>query len=142
MDELPDSIYTQVTDLSERGNVRMEAGLYDEAIALWEQALRLIPQPEAKWDAALWLHASIADALRSMGAVSDALRRFQVAARCADGATNPFVLFSIGACEVDLGHEDAAVDPLLRAYMLEGDELFADQDPRYFDLLRRRKLVD
>ncbi len=125
-DELPDAVHAHITTLSERGNIRMEAGLYDQAIAAWEEALAVVPEPKALWDASLWLNASIGDALRSKGDIPAALERFEIATRCADGATNPFVLFSLGACHLDLGQKDQAVDPLLRAYMLEGDEIFAD----------------
>ena len=139
---LPDAIFKDVEDLSECGNTHMQAGLYDAAVVVWQQALRLLPPPQAQWDAALWLHASIGDAFRAKGEIAAALDSFQNAARCADGAVNPFVLFSIGACNVDSGHEDVAVDPFLRAYMLEGEEIFEGQDPEYIKVLRKRNLVD
>ncbi|VVC53632.1 hypothetical protein RHAL1_00514 [Beijerinckiaceae bacterium RH AL1] len=141
-DELPDALHTQIEALSERGNIARDAGAIEDAIAAWEQALALVPQPQAIWDAALWLHASIADALRAKGDVAAALHRFEAAARCADGATHPFVLLGLGACRLDLGHPDEAVDPLLRAYMIEGEDIFADEDPKYLGLLRQHRLVD
>lgn len=141
-DQLPDAIYAKVKALSDQGNQHMSAHRYTAAVASWEQALALLPQPQALWDAALWLHASIGDGLRSSDDLAGALDQFRIAANCADGATNPFVLFNIGACLLDLGNEDEAVDPLLRAYMLEGEEIFEDEDSKYIDLLRRRKLVD
>ena len=139
---LPDAIFKDVEDLSECGNTHMQAGLYDAAVVVWQQALRLLPPPQAQWDAALWLHASIGDAFRAKGEIAAALDSFQNAARCADGAVNPFVLFSIGACNVDSGHEDVAVDPFLRAYMLEGEGIFEGQDPGYIKVLQKRYLID
>nr|USU34169.1 tetratricopeptide repeat protein [Methylobacterium sp. OTU13CASTA1] len=139
---LPDAIFKDVEDLSECGNTHMQAGLYDAAVVVWQQALRLLPPPQAQWDAALWLHASIGDAFRAKGEITAALDSFQNAARCADGAVNPFVLFSIGACNVDSGHEDVAVDPFLRAYMLEGEGIFEGQDPGYIKVLQKRNLID
>ncbi|WP_156398920.1 MULTISPECIES: tetratricopeptide repeat protein [unclassified Methylobacterium] len=139
---LPDAIFKDVEDLSECGNTHMQAGLYDAAVVVWQQALRLLPPPQAQWDAALWLHASIGDAFRAKGEIAAALDSFQNAARCADGAVNPFVLFSIGACNVDSGHEDVAVDPFLRAYMLEGEGIFEGQDPEYIKVLQKRNLID
>ena len=139
---LPDAIFKDVEDLSECGNTHMQAGLYDAAVVVWQQALRLLPPPQAQWDAALWLHASIGDAFRAKGEIAAALDSFQNAARCADGAVNPFVLFSIGACNVDSGHEDVAVDPFLRAYMLEGEGIFEGQDPGYIKVLQKRNLID
>lgn len=139
---LPDAIFKDVEDLSECGNTHMQAGLYDAAVVVWQQALRLLPPPQAQWDAALWLHASIGDAFRAKGEIAAALDSFQNAARCADGAVNPFVLFSIGACNVDSGHEDVAVDPFLRAYMLEGEGIFEGQDLEYIKVLQKRNLID
>ena len=139
---LPDAIFKDVEDLSECGNTHMQAGLYDAAVVVWQQALRLLPPPQAQWDAALWLHASIGDAFRAKGEIAAALDSFENAARCADGAVNPFVLFSIGACNVDSGHEDVAVAPFLRAYMLEGEGIFEGQDPEYIKVLQKRNLID
>ncbi len=47
-EELPDDIYERVYDLSERGNVLLEAGQAIEAIAVWNAALALLPEPRRK----------------------------------------------------------------------------------------------
>ncbi|MFS4439328.1 hypothetical protein ACMA5I_14035 [Paracoccaceae bacterium GXU_MW_L88] len=138
MDELPDPIYDRVTELSELGNGALDASQYDAAIGYWRSALALLPAPQAQWDAAMWLHASIGDAYREKGAMEDALSSFQSADAAGDGHANAFVQFSLGATLYDLGRRDDAVDPLLRAYMLEGEEIFEPDDVSYLEFLRSR----
>jgi tetratricopeptide (TPR) repeat protein len=139
--ELPDDIHVQVTQLSEQGNVYLNAGIADKAITVWKEALHLLPTPQRQWEAATWLHASLGNAFRSTGDFENALSHFQSAASSADGQTNPFVLISLGATFYDLGRIEEATDPLLRTFMLEGRDIFEEFGGPYFDHLLRRKLV-
>ena len=141
-DELPDDIYDRVTELSEKGNIALNAGDAAGAIAYWSEALKLLPSPQSKWEAALWLHASIGDALRQQGRLEEALSAFQSAYASAEGHFNPFVQVSLGMTLLDLGRAEEATDPLLRAYMMEGEEIFRGSDPKYLDHLAQRRLLD
>ncbi|MCY1445511.1 hypothetical protein D9M71_620280 [compost metagenome] len=64
------------------------------------------------------------------------------ALNCPDGHANPFVLLRLGQALVDLGNESVGVDYLLRAYILEGEEVFEEDGVQYLQLLRNRKLID
>lgn len=141
-DELPDDVHERITELSEDGNDRLDRGDARGAIAAWQKALQLLPEPRRKWDAALWLHASIGDAQRQDGDIAAALDSFQQAAASSDGYANGFVQLGIGTCLYDLGHEEESADHLLRAYMAEGEEIFEESDPKYLDYLRKKKLID
>ncbi|TDX83833.1 hypothetical protein EDE05_106242 [Neorhizobium sp. R1-B] len=141
-DELPDEIYDRVSDLSERGNDFLDADQYDEAITVWRSALALLPEPRQKWEAAVWLNASIGDAQQQKGETEEALASFRQAAASADGYANGFVQLGIGTCLYDLGRQKESTDPLLRAYMAEGEDIFEESDPKYLDHLRKRKLID
>ncbi|MDO1583073.1 hypothetical protein Q2T52_13360 [Rhizobium oryzicola] len=141
-EELPDDIYDRVSDLSERGNDLLEAGQADAAIVAWQSALALLPEPRRKWEAAMWLHASIGDAQQQQGETEAALLSFQEAAESADGYANGFVQLGIGTCLFDLGRKAESTDHLLRAFMAEGEEIFEESDPKYFDHLRSQKLID
>jgi tetratricopeptide (TPR) repeat protein len=140
-EELPDDIHEVVVELSELGNNAMDEEDYDQAISEWRTALALLPQPKSKWQAAMWLHASIGDALRAQSETAAALVEFQAAYGASDGQTNPFVLFSLGACHLDLGHDEEATEFLNKAYELEGEEIF-EEEPEYLELLRKRKLLN
>ena len=141
-DELPDDIYDRVTALSDKGNIALSAGDSAGAVAHWSEALKLLPSPQSKWDAALWLHASIGDALRQQGRLEEALSAFRSAYAAAEGHLNPFVQVSLGMTLLDLERAEEATDPLLRAYMMEGEEIFRGSDPKYLDHLAQRRLLD
>ncbi|MBZ5758106.1 MULTISPECIES: tetratricopeptide repeat protein [Rhizobium] len=140
-EELADDIHERVTELSEQGNDLLDAGNETGAIRCWQSAIRLLPEPHHKWDAALWLYASIGDAQRQQGDMESALSSFQRAAASSDGHANGFVQLGIGTCLYDLGHQEESTDPLLRAYMAEGEEIFEESDAKYLNYLRMRKLV-
>jgi len=141
MDELPDAIFERVTELSEQGNAAMEDGDYARAVMLWREALGLLPAPEKKWSAAMWLHGSIGDAQRASGDIEDGLSSFQSAAATVDGAQNPFIQYGLGISLLDMGRTEEATDPLLRAYMLAGTDIFQEDDPRYLQHLMKQGLV-
>lgn len=59
-----------------------------------------------------------------------------------DGYGNPFIMLRLGECCLEIGDEKNAVEYLLRAYMMEGKEIFEpdengeDDGQKYFDFLR------
>ena len=137
-DELDDATHLRIEILSEEGNVLLEDdGDWEGAIAKWQSALALVPDPKTDWDAALWLYASIGTAWREGGDAARAQDAFETAYRCPEGHLNPFVLLQLGKTYADSGAEDAATRMLLRAFMLEGEAIFAE-DPPYLDYLRER----
>jgi tetratricopeptide (TPR) repeat protein len=142
-DNLPDEIYEKITDLSEQGNTLLDAGDINGAIAAWEEALATVPSPNTEWESALWLHASLGEAHRMAGRFDIAQGHLLDALNCPDGHMNPFVLLRLGETLVDQGQPDPGTEYLLRAYMLEGDEIFEEDDDKpYFQILRDRGLVD
>ena len=140
--ELPDDIYDRITILSENGNDALEGrGDADEAIGLWQEALKALPDPKLRWAAATWLHASIGEAHRMESRLPEALASFQMAHAADGGAHNAFVQYGLGACLFDLDRKADATDPLLRAYMLEGRDIFREGKRDYLDHLRAQGLV-
>jgi tetratricopeptide (TPR) repeat protein len=141
-EELSEDIHDRVTELCEQGNDLFDRGDAKAAISVWREALQLLPEPRRRWDAAVWLHASIGEAQREDGDLNEALYSFQEAAASGDGYANSFVQLGLGTCLYDLGRQEESTDPLLRAYMAEGEEIFEDSEPKYLDYLRKRKLLD
>ena len=139
--ELPDDIYREVVRLSSIGDEFDERGLPVEAITSWRQALALLPTPKRIWDASVWLNASIGDAFLQVGDWENACRAFREAENSGNGFSNAFVQFGLGVSFFELGDAFAAKEHLLRAYMLEGYDLFADADPKYLSLLIKEKLI-
>ncbi len=58
------------------------------------------------------------------------------------GYGNPFVMLRLGECCLEIGDEKNALEYLLRAYMMEGEDIFEPDDDgeddgaKYFDFLR------
>ncbi|MDQ7309743.1 MULTISPECIES: hypothetical protein [Stenotrophomonas] len=141
--ELPDEIYEQVTDLSEQGNVLMDADDHAGATRCWLQALEALPAPAKDWEAYTWLCASLGDASFLSGDVVAALKYFMDALNGPDGRANPFILYRAGQCNELLGQRDRALEYLLRAYALDGEDIFNadDEGGKYLALLRQQGLT-
>jgi len=143
--ELPDDIYEQIEQLSEQGNDLCDEGDFAGAVKVWQEALELLPEPRAEWEAALWLHASIGDAYYQEGAWQDAKDALFDALNCPEATVNPFVHYMLGKTFLHLEDEEGAVDHLLRAYMLDGVEIFdtdEDEGPDALELLQQKGLID
>ena len=143
--ELPDELYEQIEDLSGQGNDLCDDDNFRGAIDVWQSALALLPEPKNQWEAALWLHASIGDAYYQEDEFENARNSFFDAMNCPDGQDNPFVYYMLGKTLLRLEQEEEAVQYLLRAYMLEGVDIFdADEDegPDAFALLEQHGLVN
>jgi len=54
---------------------------------------------------------------------------------CPAAIGNPFIHLRRGQVLFEQGEMEAAVQELLRAYMRGGDEIFSEDDPKYFRLL-------
>lgn len=132
---LPDALYRRMTTLTDRGNERMDIDDFEGALADFEEALKLVPEPRRIWTASMWLHASIGDCQFQLGRFQEALDSMVEARNCADGLANPFVLLRIGQSSFELGDLEGAKQALTQAYMLEGKEIFDESDPKYLAFL-------
>lgn len=127
--ELPEDIREALDEICEQGNEAMDEQNPEEALLFFRQAVSLLPEPPDKWEAYGWLCAAQGDAYYALGGFEPALERFGKAydLSAPEGAT-PFVLLRLGQCHRRLGNDKKAAEYLLRAYQLEGEEIFAD-DP-------------
>lgn len=134
--ELDDDIYDRITELSDEGNELAEEGDFEAAAAKFSEALELIPAPKTDWEAAMWLYASIGDMYYFLGSYEAAANSLFDALNCPDGFMNPFVHLRLGESLYELGRAGKAKEHLLQAYMLEGKDIFADEDTKYFNSIR------
>ncbi|HCD6632548.1 tetratricopeptide repeat protein [Pseudomonas aeruginosa] len=142
--ELPAEIHDKVDVLSMEGNDLMDDENFEAAIEKWSQALELLPEPKVEWEAYMWLSASIGDALYQQRKYESARNRFLDALNAPDGVENPFVHYRLGQCQLKLGNEALGVESLLKAYMLDGEDIFMAEDDgvSFLKILQDRKLVD
>lgn len=135
--DLDEELYQKVTVLSEDGNNHFDKEEWEQAIKLFYEALGLLPKPVTQWEAALWLNASIGDAFFQEGSYAAAKEALLDALNCPDGHNNPFVQLRLGETLYELDDTEGAKEHLLRSYMLEGIEVFEDEDAKYLSFLEK-----
>ena len=126
-----------VDDYAEEGNLLFDDGKYAEAVRVWEEELNSLKKPLNAQSEAVWFQTSIADALFLMGEYEKAYPYLWDAKSniSGEGYSNPFVMLRLGQCSYELGKADAS-EYLLRAYMLAGEEIFEEDDAKYFEHIR------
>ena len=134
--QLPDDVHAQVARLSEQGNGLAEAQSFGEARAAWQRAWDLLPEPREQWEAAAWLLTAVGDAYFLEGRHADALEHLQRAVACPGGLGNPFLHLRLGQVQFELGNRPRAKDELARAFMGGGDQLFSNENPKYWRFIR------
>jgi len=133
--ELNDKVYDEIKKKCAIGNKLADSEQYQEALAEFKNALELLPTPIYIWEAATWLYVSIGDMYFQLNDYSACLNSFLQAQKCPDGLGNPFICVRIGECFFELGNIEKAKQYLMQAYMLEGEEIFLDADPKYLALI-------
>jgi tetratricopeptide (TPR) repeat protein len=132
---LPDSLHEEIVTLSKEGDGLAEDHRFDEALAKYHAAFRLLPEPREAWTAATWLLAAIGDAHYLSGHTEEAAAAFSHAMHCPEAIGNPFLHLRLGECRLTLGDEAKAADELTRAYAMGGVEIFENEDPRFLEFL-------
>lgn len=143
-EEITPAVRAKLDEFAERGNQLEEEERYEEAIQAWEEGLKLIPEPQQFYGETVWFLAAIGDVYFKKGMYPQAHKCFDQARGNLSGSGygNPFVMLRLGECCLELGDEKNATEYLLRAYMMEGKEIFEpyengeDDGQKYFDFLR------
>jgi len=138
MTELPADLHEQIKRHCADGDRLADRGLHEQAIATYNEAWKLVPEPQTEWEASTWVLAAIGDAAFLGGFYSSGVEALQFALHCPGGAMNPFVQLRLGQCELERDNLDKAAEHLARAYMFEGKEIFSRENPKYFDFLKTR----
>ncbi|MBX2876017.1 MAG: hypothetical protein KTR30_28105 [Saprospiraceae bacterium] len=125
----------QLDALAQKGDAAFERGAYRNAIKTYQKGLDLIPEPQNQWEAKLWFTAAISDAYWFMENYQDALTYLDESLQVEGGHANPFIRLRRGQVLFELGQEEEAKAELIRGYKLGGEELFEDEDEKYWDLI-------
>jgi len=136
--ELDETIHQAIKAHCAKGDELAADRAFEAAIAEYNKAWRLVPDPCNEWNASTWILAAIADAAFLGGYLTSAREALQYAMTCPDAIGNPFLHLRYGQVLLDAGEPDAAADELIRAYMGAGQDIFASEDRRYLDFLKTR----
>jgi tetratricopeptide (TPR) repeat protein len=134
--EIAGDIHERITTLTERGNRKSDRKQYAEAIADFEQALALIPEPVEEWEASTWILIALGDCHFLQGNFAAALEPLERALVCPDVEGTEFLALRLGQVLFELGQKEEARAALTDAWELGGPELFEDEDPKYRQLLQ------
>lgn len=137
--EITPAIKAKLDELAEKGNQFENEEQYEKAIQTWEEGLHLIPEPQQFYSETVWFLAAIGDVRFQQGSYVKAHECFDKARGnlSGEGYGNPFIMLRLGQCCLELGDEKNATEYLLRAYMMEGKEIFdMETEQKYFHFLK------
>ena len=134
--ELTDELYNEIVSELEQGDLYAEPGKYNKAIEKYESALNLVPLQKENWEISLHIYTAMADSYFNLGNFQQANNNYEQALKCPDGLGNGYVWLGLGETYYELSNIDKAKDALMSAYMLEGKEIFEDEDNKYFSLIQ------
>ena len=140
-EDLSAEVQAKMDELAQKGNQLEKQGRFTEAVQAWQAGLALIPEPQQFYGQTVWFLAAIGDVYFQQGEYALAHECFDKARGNMTGAGygNPFIMLRLGECCLEIGDEKNALEYLLRAYMFEGEEIFAPDDEgedKYFEFLR------
>lgn len=132
---LDKTISDKIDRLCEEGDALAAEEEFREALGKYRGAWELLPEPKDQWEASTWILTALGDAHFLNKEYQSALSALTRAVRCPDGLGNPFIHLRLGQCQLETRNTDAAKDELTRAYMGAGQEIFEEEDPKYFKLI-------
>ena len=106
-----------------------------DAYRKYKEALDIIPEPKTSYETATWILVSIGDLYFKNKQYDMARDYFFEAKNCPNGVSNPYVLFRLEQSLVEMNNQEQAKEFLLRAYMLVGDDIFCDEDEKYYNVI-------
>jgi tetratricopeptide (TPR) repeat protein len=134
--EIDDLSYSKILELSKQGDNYAQRHEFTKAIDSYYDALDLVPDPLEAYSATTWLLTAIGESYLLSNDYENAREVLQQAMHCPDAIGNPFIHLILGQAQFELGNFDRAKDELARAYMGGGKEIFAGDDPKYYEYLK------
>jgi tetratricopeptide (TPR) repeat protein len=136
MAELPQELHERIQRLCAEGDGLLDQGRFDDALARYDSAWQLLPEPRTDWSAGEWIMAAIGDVQFQRGHFAASRQALMTALKCGGSPDNPFLRLRLGQCLFELGDRQEAANWLAGAYLLEGKGLFAQDDPKYLEFVK------
>lgn len=134
--EIDDETHNKICELCELGDELAEQQNWAEAIANYNLAFELIPEPADSYSAATWIYTAIGDAYFLSGDYENARNEFKNALLSASGIENSFIQMRYGQSLLETGDIERAENFLAQVYLAEGEEIFTEEDPKYMNFLK------
>ena len=141
MHELDEHLQGMINAHSSQGDAFADKGDYANALAEYWKAFDFIPEPKTNWEATTWVLSAIGDANFLGKDFQAGVDNLSSAMHCPGAIGNPFIHLRLGQCQFEIGNLEKAADELTRTYGLEGAEIFAHEDPKYFEFLKTKILL-
>lgn len=136
-EQLPPEIFAVVESACREGEKHMMAGDFSQAFNRFMTALQTLPEPEARWNAAGWILVALGENSIRAGNWTAAEGPLGDAMWSPGTVGNPWVHLRLGQVHFELQRPEEAAEELARAYMGGGREIFADQHPKYIELVEQ-----
>ncbi|HSZ26195.1 MAG TPA: hypothetical protein VK766_10765 [Cytophagaceae bacterium] len=143
MKRLEDKIHVEIEKICDRGDEFAQLGDYPSALENYWKAYDLLPEPKEEWVAGTWILAAIGDTNFLNKDYQAGIDNISTAAKYFPNvADNPFLHLRLGQCEFELGNYEKASDEFMKTFSLEGEELFLNEDSKYFELLKSKLVLE
>jgi tetratricopeptide (TPR) repeat protein len=133
---MDDAHRERIVELCAQGEELVGRRELASALLKFREAMALIPRPVEEHPEALRVLTALGDTCFRLGRFSEGKHALQGAVRSAGGLGPAFIHLRLGQCELELGHTERAAEELALAYKRGGEELFADDDPKYLERVR------
>lgn len=128
---LDEKIFNKIESICKQGDDALDNEDLEDALALYEKAWKLIPDPKASWVVSTWVLSALADVYFYSADYPKALEALNDAMLCPEGLQNPYLHLRLGQVHLELGSEEKAREELMLALKEGGKELFEGDDPKY-----------
>jgi tetratricopeptide (TPR) repeat protein len=127
---------TKARSLLEEGDEKAQTGDYEGALELYRAGVAATPEPFQDQPIATELLSAIGDAYFALRKFDKAQRAFTDVMLCPGAAESDYIRLRRGQIAFELGDMKKAKTELACAYMNGGEEIFKDEDPKYFALIK------
>ncbi len=134
--EISEEAYLKITNYCQQADALLDDGKTELAYENYTKALDLVPNPKVNYEAATWIYVALGDIYLSQKNFEKARDSYYDAMNCPNGTTNPYVLLRLGETLVETNDQENAKEYLLRAYMLVGDDIFLEEDEKYYSSIK------
>lgn len=128
-------LMAQLDRIAEVGNLLEEEGNYHSAIDSYRCGFELIPSPKELYPASFWFAAAIGDAQWLTQQYQESLDTWRDAIILYGGFGVPFAHLRRGQVLYELGRRQEAGSELLRALLLGGEGIFAEEPEEHWEFI-------